>query len=84
MFELIAGNFLQRFEKLDSRSRFQILGKKKEKKDWKLSPEMNSKEYISDFPLIFQFPLNVLCNFCQLSEYLYFYKTKTYKISCSY
>ena len=67
------------------------------------------------FPLIFQFPLNVLCSykalinstcnsglyriykhsyflffpaynlsliFCQLSEYLYFYKMKTCKISC--
>ena len=77
--------------------------------------EIKSNEYISVFPLIFQFPLNVLyiykalidstrksglyriykhsyflffpaynlsLNFCQLSEYLYFYKMKTCKISC--
>ena len=111
MFELIAVNVLQRFEKLDSRSRCQVL----EQKDWKLSLEIKSNEYISVFPLIFQFPLNVLCSykalinstcnsglyriykhsyflffpaynlsliFCQLSEYLYFYKMKTCKISC--
>ena len=85
-----------------------------EQKDWKLSLEIKSNEYISVFPLIFQFPLNVLCSykalihstcnsglyrtckhskfffsayhlsliFCQLSEYLYFYKMKTCKISC--
>ena len=108
MFELIAVNVLQRFEKLDSRSRYQVL----EQKEWKLSLEIKSNEYISVFPLIFQFPLNVLCSykalinstcnsglyriykhsyflffpaynlsliFCQLSEYLYFYKMKTCK-----
>ena len=84
-------------------------------KRFKLSLETKSNEYISVFPLIFQFPLNVLCSykalinstcnsglyriykhsyflffpaynlsliFCQLSEYLYFYKMKTSKISC--
>ena len=59
MFELIAVNVLQRFEKLDSRSRCQVL----EQKDWKLSLEIKSNEYISVFPLIFQFPLNVLCSY---------------------
>ena len=110
MFELIAMNVLQRFEKLDSRSRCQVL----EQKDQKLSLEIKSNEYISVFPLIFQFPLSVLCSykalinstcssayiesistaifffssfnlslmFRQLSEYLYFYKSKTCKISC--
>ena len=74
--------------------RWQVL----EQKDWKLSLEIKSKEYISVFPLIFQLPLDVLCSykalinstcnsglhriFCQLSEYLYFYKMKTCKISC--
>ena len=56
MFELITVNVLQRFEKLDSRSRCQVL----EQKDWKLSLEIKSNEYISVFPLIFQFPLHVL------------------------
>ena len=59
MFELIAVNVLYRFEKLDSRSRCQGL----EQKDWKLSLEIKSNEYISAFPLIFQFPLNVLCSY---------------------
>ena len=105
----------KRFEKWDSRSRCQVL----EQKDWELSLEIKSNEYISVFPLIFQFPfyaavqalINRTCNsslqriykdsyflFLQLitynityhwsfvsynlSEYLYFYKMKTYKISC--
>ena len=55
MFELIAVNVLQKFEK-DSRSRCQVL----QQKDWKLSFEIKSNENISVFPLIFQFPLNVL------------------------
>ena len=59
MFELIAVNVLYRFEKLDSRSRHQVL----EQKDWKLSLEIKSNEYISVFPLIFRFPLNVLCRY---------------------
>ena len=59
MFELIAVNILQRFEKLDSRLRCQVL----EQKDWKLSWEIKSNEYISVFPLTFQFPLNVLCSY---------------------
>ena len=59
MFELIAVNVLQRFEKLDSRSRCQVL----EQKDWKLSLEIKSNEYISVFSLIFQFALNVLCSY---------------------
>ena len=104
-----------RFEKWDSRSKCQVL----EQKDWELSLEIKSNEYISVFPLIFQFPfyaavqalINRTCNsslqriykdsyflFLQLitynityhwsfvsynlSEYLYFYKRKTYKISC--
>ena len=49
---------MQRFEKLDSRSSCQVL----EQKDCKLSLEIKSNEYISVFPLIFQFPLNVLCS----------------------
>ena len=109
MFELIAVNVLQKFEK-DSRSRCQVL----QQKDWKLSFEIKSNENISVFPLIFQFPLYVRCSykalinstcnsglyriykhsyflffpaynlsliFCQLSEYLYFHKMKTCKIS---
>ena len=54
MFELIAVNVLQRLEKLDSRSRYQVL----EQNDCKLSLEIKSDEYISVFYLIFQFPLN--------------------------
>ena len=53
MFELIAVNVLLRFEKLGSRSRCQVL----EQNDWKLSWEIKSNEYISVFPLIFNFPL---------------------------
>ena len=53
MFELIAVNVFQRFEKLDSRSRCQVL----EQNDCKLSLEIKSDEY-SVFYLIFQFPLN--------------------------
>ena len=34
-----------------------------EQKDWKLSLEIKSKEYISVFPLIFQLPLDVLCSY---------------------
>ena len=49
----------KRFEKWDSRSRCQVL----EQKDWELSLEIKSNEYISVFPLIFQFPLNFLCSF---------------------
>ena len=49
----------KRFEKWDSRSRCQVL----EQKDWELSLEIKSNEYISVFPLIFQFPLNVLCSY---------------------
>ena len=132
MFELIAANVLQIFEKLDSRSMCQVL----EQKDWKLSLEIKINEYISVFPLIFQFSRNVLCRykalikstcnsglhrifkhslifffsslqlitdimenleaqlfsffqaynlsliFCQLSEYLCFYRIKAGKISC--
>ena len=132
MFELIAVKVLQIFEKLDSRSLCQVL----EQKDWKLSLEIKSNEYISVFPLIFQFSHNVLCTykalikstcnsglhrifkhslifffsslqlitdlienleaqlfsffqaynlsliFCQLSEYLCFYRMKAGKISC--
>ena len=59
MFELIAGNVLYRFEKLDSRWRCQVL----EQKDCKLSLEIKSNEYVSVFPLIFQFPFNVLCSY---------------------
>ena len=59
MFELIAVNVLLRFEKLDSRSRCRVL----EQKDCKLSLEIRSNEYISVFPLIFQFPLHVLCSY---------------------
>ena len=51
MFELV----LQRFEKLDSRSICQVL----EQKDWKLSLEIKSNEYISVLPFIFQFHLNL-------------------------
>ena len=42
-----------------SRSRCQVL----EQEDWKLSLEIKSNEYISVFPLIFQFPLHVLCSY---------------------
>ena len=56
MFELIAVNVLWIFEKLHSRSRCQVL----EQKDWKLGLEIKSNEYISVFPLIFQFPLSSL------------------------
>ena len=59
MFELIAVSVLQRFEKLGPRSRCQVL----EQKDCKLSLEIKSNEYISVFPLIFQFPLNDLCSY---------------------
>ena len=78
----------------------------------RLEVKLKNNEYISVFPLIFKFPLNVLCSykvlinstcnsglyriykhsyflffpaynlsliFCQLSEYLYFYKMKTCK-----
>ena len=58
MFRLIAVNILQRFENLDSRSRRQVL----EQKDWKLTLEIKSNEYISVFSLIFPFPL-VLCSY---------------------
>ena len=59
MLELIAVNVLQRFEKLDSRSRCKVL----EQKDCKLRLEIKSNEYISVFPSIFQFPLNVSCSY---------------------
>ena len=59
MFELIAVKVLQIFEKLDSRSICQVL----EQKDWKLSLEIKSNEYISVFRLIFQFSHNVLCSY---------------------
>ena len=59
IFELTAVNVLSRFENLDSCSRCQVL----EQNDWKLSLETKSNEYISVFPLIFQFPLNVLCSY---------------------
>ena len=48
-----------RYYVLDSRSRWHVL----EQKDWKLSLEIKCNEYISVFPLIFQFPLNVLCSY---------------------
>ena len=59
MFKLIAVNVLERFEKLGSCSRCQVL----EQKDCKLSLEIKCNEYISVFPLIFKFPLNVLCSY---------------------
>ena len=64
MFELIAVNVLWRFEKLDSGSRCKIL----EQKDWKLSLEIKSNGYISVFPLIFQFPLNVICLYAAIKR----------------
>ena len=110
MFELLAVNVFQRFGKLHSRSRCQVL----EQTHYKLSLEIKSNEYISVFFLILQFPLDALCSykalinsicnsgsykihkhsyflffpaynllliFCQLPEYLYFYKMKTCKTS---
>ena len=67
MFELIAVNVLQRLEKLNSRSRSQVL----EQNDWKLSLKIKSNEYSSEFPLIFQFPLNVLRSYNALIKSAY-------------
>ena len=48
----------KRFEKWNLRSKCQVL----EQKHWELSLVINGSEYISVFPLIFQFSLNVPCS----------------------